>query len=283
MIIKRQGEAFEYGGKKYIVGEDVYATESAYYGLIGVIKEIRTGEDKDTENPDPDIYCDFFEPVLTADKERLSKEFGEYYSIDGIIMSPSMITPIKEGCCDGKEEFGKIFLLQEDWAYDGDGVETNTKAFTNKESALMFFKYRLYQEAEDGSISSYNNEDNVEVDEGKEHYEIYLDGFYNDDHYNIRIIELPLATSESYFDSMKDKITDLIFRDHLIEQIEQWDEVEELTDAQYNAVINDKSISDRITKKLSGEEGFWESYWQAVSEVGFDLVRKYSNKEPRHD
>ena len=87
MIINKQGETFEYEGKKYIVGEDVYATESSYYGLIGVIKEIRTGEDKDTDNPEPDIYCDFFEPVLEADKERLYQTFGNYYALDGIIMA----------------------------------------------------------------------------------------------------------------------------------------------------------------------------------------------------
>ena len=111
MIINKQGESFEYEGKKYIVGEDVYATESSYYGLIGVIKEIRTGKDKETDNPEPDIYCDFFEPILTADKERLQEELGEYYALDGIIMAPSMIMPIREGCCDGKEKFGTIFLL----------------------------------------------------------------------------------------------------------------------------------------------------------------------------
>ena len=283
MIINKQGEAFEYEGKKYIVGEDVYATESNYYGLIGVIKEIRTGEDKDTDNPEPDIYCDFFEPVLEADKERLYQTFGNYYALDGIIMAPSMVTPIREGCCNGKEKFGTLFLLQEEWAYDGDGVQTNTMAFTNKESALMFFKYRLYQESEDGSISSYRDNDAVVVDEGAEDYEIFLEGFYNDDHYIIHILELPLAMSESYLKSLTQKVIAVERREHLIEQIEQWDETEELTDAQYNAVINDKSISDRITKKLSEDEGFFESYWQAVSEVGFDLIRKYSQKEPNNE
>ena len=48
MIINKQGEAFEYEGKKYIVGEDVYATESSYYGLIGVIKEIPYHESSDS-------------------------------------------------------------------------------------------------------------------------------------------------------------------------------------------------------------------------------------------
>ena len=57
MIINKQGEAFDYEGKKYIVGEDVYATGSSYYGLIGIIKEIRTDADMETDNPEPEIYC----------------------------------------------------------------------------------------------------------------------------------------------------------------------------------------------------------------------------------
>ena len=279
MIINKQGEAFEYEGKKYIVGEDVYATEASYYGLIGVIKEIRTGEDKDTDNPAPDIYCDFFEPVLEADKERLYQTFGNYYALDGIIMAPSMVTPIREGCCNGKEKFGTLFLLQEEWAYDGDRVQTNTMAFTNKESALMFFKYRLYQESEDGSISSYRDNDAVVVDEGAEDYEIFLEGFYNDDHYLIHILELPLAMSESYLKSLTQKVIAVERREHLIEQIEQWEETGEMTDAQYSAVINDETLSERIGKKLADDEFYWDSYWQAVSEVAFDLIAKHTKKE----
>jgi hypothetical protein len=279
MIINKQGEAFEYEGKKYIVGEDVYATESNYYGLIGVIKEIRTGEDKETDNPEPDIYCDFFEPVLEADKERLYQTFGNYYALDGIIMAPSMVTPIREGCCNGKEKFGTLFLLQEEWAYDGDGVQTNTMAFTNKESALMFFKYRLYQESEDGSISSYRDNDAVVVDEGAEDYEIFLEGFYNDDHYIIHILELPLAMSESYLKSLAGKVIAVERREHLIEQIEQWEETSEMSDAQYSAVINDETLSERIGKKLADDEFYWDSYWQAVSEVASDLIAKHTKKE----
>ncbi len=280
MIINKQGEAFEYEGKKYIVGEDVYATGSSYYGLIGIIKEIRTDADMETDNAEPEIYCDFYEPVLEADMKRLQEEFGsEYYALDGIIMAPSMITPIREGCCDGQDEYGKIFILQEDWSYDGDGQEVNSMAFSNKESAMMFLRYRLYQEAEDGSISSYQNNESVEINEDNESYEIYLEGFYNDDHYNIRIIELKLAMSDSYYKAMAQKVIAVERREHLIEQIEQWEETGEMTDAQYSAVINDESLSERVTKKLADDEFYWDSYWQAISEVASDLIAKHKKKE----
>lgn len=280
MIINKQGEAFEYEGKKYIVGEDVYATKSSYYGLIGIIKEIRTDDDMETDNAEPEIYCDFYEPVLQADKERLQKEFNsDLYALDGTIMAPSMIVPIREGHCDGKENYGKIYLLQEDWSYDGDGQEVNSMAFANMESAFMFLRYRLYQEAEDGSISSYQNNESVEVDEGEDWYEIYLDGFYNDDHYNIRIVELTLSMSDSYFRSMAEKVIAVERRDHLIEQIEQWDETLQMSNEQYGAVINDESLSERISKKLASDDCYWESYWQAVSEVAFELIAEHTKKE----
>lgn len=280
MIIKKQGEAFEYEGKKYIVGEDIYATETSYYGLIGIIKEIRTDADMETDNEEPEIYCDFFEPVLQEDKKRLRGIFGsDMYALDDIIMAPPMITPIREGCCDGEEQFGKIYLLQEDWSYDGDGQEVNSMAFTNKESALMFLRYRLYQEAEDGSISSYQDNEAMQVNEGKEDYEIYLEGFYNDDHYNIRIIELSLAMTDSYFRSMADKLLAIERRDHLIEQIEQWDETIDMTDAQYSAMINDETLSERVGRKLADDEFYWDSYWQAISEVAADLIAKHTKKE----
>lgn len=279
MIISKQGETFEYEGKKYIVGEYVYATESAYYGLIGVIKEIRTGKDVETENGAPDVYCDFYEPVLQADKDRINKAFGEYYALDGIIMAPSMITPIREGCCSGKEELGKVFLLQENWNFDGEGLQSNTMAFTNKESALMFLRYKLYIDAEEGSIAAYQGKDNMMVDEGAEDYEIYLEGFYNEDHYLIHIVEVSLATAESYYQALKEKVTKLSRRDDIIEQISQWEETLAMSEAQYSALINDETISERIKEGLSSEDEFWETYWRVVSEVAFDLIRKHTEKE----
>lgn len=59
MKYNKSGEMFFYEDKMFIVGEEVYATESEYEGLLGKITEIRTAEDKDTENEGPDIYCSF--------------------------------------------------------------------------------------------------------------------------------------------------------------------------------------------------------------------------------
>lgn len=173
--------------------------------------------------------------------------------------------------------------MQEDWNFDGDGLQSNSTAFTNKQSAMMFLRYKLYQEAEDGSIASYEDKDEVMVDEGQDWYEIYLEGYYTDDHYNIRIIELPLAMSESYFKRMILEMSPIERRSHIIDQLEQWTETLQLTNEQYSAVINDPMLSTLIGKKLADNDEYWKIYWRAVAEVASELIAKHTKKENGDD
>lgn len=147
----------------------------------------------------------------------------------------------------------------------------------------MFLRYKLYQEAEDGSIASYEDKDEVMVDEGQDWYEIYLEGYYTDDHYNIRIIELPLAMSESYFKRMILEMSPIERRSHIIDQLEQWTETLQLTNEQYSAVINDPMLSTLIGKKLADNDEYWKIYWRAVAEVASELIAKHTKKENGDD
>ena len=62
MILTKNGETFVFEGKSFTVGQTVYVNaESGYKGLTGTILEIRDGEDKETDNDTPDIYCAFEE------------------------------------------------------------------------------------------------------------------------------------------------------------------------------------------------------------------------------
>lgn len=75
MILKNSGDVFEYEGVRYTVGEFIYANKNSdYEGLFGVIKEIRDGDDKDTDNDTPDIYCAFENPLIP---HEASNEFAE--------------------------------------------------------------------------------------------------------------------------------------------------------------------------------------------------------------
>ena len=48
-----------------------------------------------------------------------------------------------------------------------------------------------------------------------------------------------------------------------------------LTDEQYQELISDKTIPDRIHKALGMNDGYYESYWESVSEVAHTVVNAY--------
>ena len=97
-MITKNGDMFVYENKMFIIGEEVFASESSYADLLGGIKEIRTGDHCKTENEGLDIYCVFREPILRLDAELLSKLriSNEDASIDEIIMAPEMLIPTRE-------------------------------------------------------------------------------------------------------------------------------------------------------------------------------------------
>ena len=65
MTINRIGAKFHYAGITYTIGDTVIANaESEYEGLFGTITEIRDGNDQETDNDTPDIYCTFIPPLI---------------------------------------------------------------------------------------------------------------------------------------------------------------------------------------------------------------------------
>ena len=107
MILNKSNEVFEFEGKKFKIGDEVIvnSVDADYEGLIGVITEIRDGEDKETDNETPDIYCNFFEPVIPAEIDQLEKLFSAIFqeprklediNLDQVIMAPEMIDVIAE-------------------------------------------------------------------------------------------------------------------------------------------------------------------------------------------
>lgn len=105
MVINKIGTAYQYKGMTYTIGQRVYANgQSDWEGLLGVIMEIRTDEDKETENETPDFYCSFDAPVLPADVKELEERFSNLYqepkkmediSLDEVIMAPEMVESLE--------------------------------------------------------------------------------------------------------------------------------------------------------------------------------------------
>ncbi len=100
MLLDKNGQKFEYEGITYKIGDEFIATDySIYEGLKGTISEIRDGEDKETENEEPDIYCSFEISAGTKEYERFVELYGDSYSnmtSDVLIMAPSMIKTVSQ-------------------------------------------------------------------------------------------------------------------------------------------------------------------------------------------
>ncbi len=103
MILNKPKQEFTYEGQTFYIGQKIVATEaSPYDGLFGTIWEIRDGEDKDTKNETPEIYCHFERPQMPCDIEQLEEKFSRLYGeeksiddicLDCVIMAPEMIEP----------------------------------------------------------------------------------------------------------------------------------------------------------------------------------------------
>lgn len=102
MIYTRKGSMVTIEGVEYKIGGYVIANEnSAFYnGLIGVIREIRTGEDKDTDNETDDIYVCFDVPANPELIKEIEANFSGIYgyelkiddiALDEVIMPCDML------------------------------------------------------------------------------------------------------------------------------------------------------------------------------------------------
>lgn len=103
MIMDKPGSTMVIDNVEYTIGAPVVATDaSEYKNLYGKILEIRTGEDQETGNDTPDIYCSFDMPERKDIIAELEATFSSLYQqpktiddigIDYVILSPEMIRP----------------------------------------------------------------------------------------------------------------------------------------------------------------------------------------------
>jgi hypothetical protein len=205
MIINRNGAEFEYKGVSFVIGQPVVGTsQSEYEGLYGLITEIRDGEDKETENDTPDIYCAFGPPVLPHDIEELEKRFSGLYqnpkklediSLDEVIMAPEMVKVVEdpEKC----RRFLPVYIVVEDWARAWERGHEE-QPYTELSDAKYVFYTKLKKELEEGCLAYMRGKDNFCVESIKDGYEGFIDGEYDKNHYLIQIEERRLAVSEEF-------------------------------------------------------------------------------------
>lgn len=189
MIKDKIGEKLVYKNVEYTIGEPIIGTEeSEYQGLFGMITEIRTGEDQETENEGPDIYCSFEEPVLPHEKKALEKIFSELYGypkkleeivLDRVIMAPHMIRQIQKS---GAQTAVPVFVVCTEWKVDAE--EGNAaEVFSNIDEARYCFHNNLVREKSEGMIAKWSKDEDFTFESGKDCCNCYILGEYQENHY----------------------------------------------------------------------------------------------------
>lgn len=209
MILNKAGQTFEFDGKKYVIGAEIIGNEeSEYAGLFGMITEIRDGEDKDTENETPDIYCTFEEPITPYEIRELESIFSDLYDepkklqdiiLDEVIMAPSMIKTLSE--MEKEEKVITVYAITVDWAtQDASGVTVEVKS--DLKSAKRYMRQVLMEERQCGGIFENRGEDGIVEESTELSYEIYSEGYFCSSHFSIRIEEKELRCSPEFINKL---------------------------------------------------------------------------------
>ena len=285
MILSKSGETFKYDGYIYTIGEQIVAnSQSEYEGLVGSIIEIRDGCDKETENETPDIYCCFDQPILPEDVAKLEKTFSALYdeektiddiALDYVVMSPYMISSTSQ-----RQENVKtitVYALIEDWA-NNDEYGYSADLFASHDEAVREYKLRLGIEANNGIIETLRCKYGFVEEIDSDSYECYVDGFHCQHHFSIYIEKKELSFTESSLGQVRKAVQDITYCADFISQIENWDEIDRMPQAQYLKMISDPELPEHIRKAIDMNDTYWEAYWQSISEVAFEIVRKFSKE-----
>lgn len=194
MIYTRTGAGITVDGIFYFVGMHVRANNtSEYAGLYGIVTEIRTDNDRDTENATPDVYCQFDTPVLPCEVRKLEARFSSLYcqpkklddiSLDTVIMAPDMLEPSIDP--NTANPATHVWAVVEDWAVDNEAGH-NEDLYISREDAIAVFHSKLNTEAEEGCIPRWAGDDDFQLDAGDTVYECWLDGHYIGNHYKIAL------------------------------------------------------------------------------------------------
>ena len=281
MILNRLGAEFEYEGVTYTIGGAVVGTaESEYEGLYGRITAIYDGEDKETENETPDIYCEFDPPVTPHEVKALEKTFSDLYDqpktlddivLDMVIMAPEMIRPLDDLHTVSKKI--PIYIVMEDWAVDGEHGNS-CELFTDYDDARRIMLDKLREELDNGAIPQWSASGAYVEDSSKDSYKGYIEGDYLDNHYEISLLPQSLMMSTQHIQKVGGLYKAQCRTEDFVSQIEDWEEVAAMSAMQYQKLITNPAMPERIEQQLGRNDHYWEAYWESVSEVAHDLVRQ---------
>jgi len=281
MIINRIGAQFTYEGVTYTIGDKIFSNETSdFRGLFGYIKEIRTGDDRETDNDTPDLHCYFYPPFEPKAIAELESRFSNLYrspkklediALDEVIMAPDMIQVVTSA---HSTHMITAFRIEESWVIKGEAGSEVTPALDELQAKQRMAEL-IHNESTEGCILEWCDDPQFEVEITPTFYECWLRDEYCENRYQVKITPIHICVSDELFESIGRKYVDGILRKHFAEQVEDWEELEGLTDAQIAEMIAGTIVPERIKKQLNENGYLIESYWESVSEASFDLVKKY--------
>ena len=257
MIYKKPDEKFSHENITYTVGSRVLANEaSEYSGLFGRILEIRTDDDRETENDTPDIYCEFDPPCLSAARRALEQTFSELYGapkrvedlgLELVIMAPEMLTPL--AVPEQAYPQGTLYVVVSHWATDGE-FGSYEAPFTNLMDAQRQFHDDLKNELESGCVEKWREKSQFAEEETAESYECYLDGEYCENHFYLSIEKRPLPLAPEFIRTVAAVYEDECAREDFLDKAQALPEYLALTEDQKNNCCTMRDIKGRISHYL---------------------------------
>jgi len=168
MLLNKIFEKIEDNGKTFYVGQSIVANNVLleYEGLSGHIKEIRTGEDKVTENETIDIHVCFEEPNEPERVKKLEEDFSDLYDepktiddiiLDEVVMAPEMLesNPNIKQLVDYIANWGGLLL--EGLNQNNDSDSLNEARITMERMAILSEIVRLLDKMQPNGNTANNN------------------------------------------------------------------------------------------------------------------------------
>ena len=278
MILKNISDSITYEGMTFTIGEEIICTEgTSYYGLGGKIVEIRTAEDKETENPSVDIYVDLIPPVLPFDQEKLNERLTgmngcslDINSVNwnSIIMSPWHIKPI---IC-GRYSRVTFFILTEAWADESGNVGGISYPFSSKLAAKAKLNELYYNELRANNIP---NDWESEYDE--DYIERWEDGYHDSNYYKLDITKHEMELSFSDMSQIRKDIERLNHIEDVKARLyvddNKPDIIKKFNDKEKETILSDIALDERIVTSLSKNDAYNDAYLRSIDSVISDIAR----------
>ena len=133
---------------------------------------------------------------------------------------------------------------------------------------------KLREELDNGAIPQWSASGAYGEDSSKDSYKGYIEGDYLANHYEISLLPQSLMMSTQHIQKVGGLYKAQCRTEDFVSQIEDWEEVAAMSAMQYQKLITNPAIPERIEQQLGRNDHYWEAYWESVSEVAHDLVRQ---------